>query len=184
MDNEFEEAPTAPEKSVRFAGFGIRVGASLLDSLVLVPLIGLDYLNMLQLKNLPLALSLALISALYKPLMEYFYGATVGKMIVKIKVVNYQLGAISLEQALIRYLPWAMSVVVNFLATAALFEAEGFAEARDFVTYGELAAASPYDKWIQFSIWVMPISAFGILFNNYQQAVHDQLARTYCIYRD
>ena len=183
LDHEPEESGQANEtESVRHAGFGIRVGASLLDSLVFLPLIGLDYYNVLQLKNLQLALVLTMISALYKPLMEYHFGATVGKMLVRIKVVDYRLQAISLQQALLRYLPWMFSVVVNVLATIAVFQAEGFQEIQDFWAYAEFPGAAAYDKWIQFTIWIVPVSAFGILFNPYRQAVHDQVARTFCIH--
>jgi uncharacterized RDD family membrane protein YckC len=181
LDNEAREEPVNLE-TVRFAGFGIRVGASIIDSLVLIPLMGINYYNIIDLKNLMLAILLALLSAAYKPLMEYYYGATVGKMAVKIKVVDYQLRAISLEQALIRYSPWVLSVAINLLATIYIFQLEDFAEIQDFLSYGELANATPYQKWIQFSIWIAPISAFGMLFNPFQQAVHDQLAKTYCVY--
>jgi uncharacterized RDD family membrane protein YckC len=114
--------------------------------------------------------------------MEFYYGATVGKMAVRIKVVDYQLQAISLDQALIRYSPWVLSVGINLLATIHLFQTEGFDEIRNLLAYGELASNTPFQKWIQFSIWIAPISAFGMLFNPFKQAVHDQLAKTYCIY--
>ncbi|PHN06733.1 RDD family protein [Flavilitoribacter nigricans] len=181
LDNDPGERPANLE-SVRFAGLWIRVGASLIDSLVLIPLMGLNYYNIIEIKSLPLALLLALLSAAYKPFMEYYYSATVGKMAVKIKVVDYQLQPISLDQSLIRYLPWALSVVINLLATMYIFQLEGFEEVRDFMSYGDLANTTPYQKWIQFSIWIAPISAFGMLFNPFSQAVHDQLAKTYCIY--
>lgn len=181
LDNDSREDPARLE-SVRFAGLGVRIGASLIDSVVMIPLMGLNYYNIIDYKNLQLALILALISAAYKPFMEYYYGATVGKMAFKIKVVDYQLRAITLEQTLIRYSPWLLSVVINLLSTIYLFRLDEFAEVKDFFAYGELGNTSPYQKWIQFSIWIAPISAFGILFNPFRQAVHDQLAKTYCIY--
>lgn len=181
LDNDLEEN-TPDLQTVRFAGFGVRVGASIIDSLVMLPLIGLNYYNILNFKSLSFALLLALVSAAYKPFLEYYYGATVGKMFLKIKVVNEQLQAISPEQALIRYTPWVLSVGINILATIAFFQVPEFSEVSDLLSYGELANTSPYQKWIQFSIWIAPISAFGMLFNAEKQAVHDQLARTYCIY--
>lgn len=181
LDNDLSN--NRPElQNVRFAGLGVRIGASIIDSLVLIPLMGFNYFNIVDWKNLPLAILLALASAAYKPFMEYRYGATVGKMALRIKVVNYELQAITLDQALVRYLPWILSVGVNLLATIAIFQTEAFGEIRDFYSYGELASSTPYQKWIQFAIWIAPISAFGMLFNEYRQAVHDQLAKTYCIY--
>lgn len=181
LDNEPREDQINLE-TVRFAGLGVRIGASLIDSVVMLPLMGLNYYNIIDFKNLSLALLLALLSAAYKPFMEYYYSATVGKMALKIKVVDYQLQPISLEQALIRYLPWVLSIAVNILATIYIFQMDGFENVRDFLSYGDMANTTPYQKWIQFSIWVAPISAFGMLFNPFKQAVHDQLAKTYCIY--
>lgn len=181
LDDNMHESP--PDLSaVRYAGFWVRVGASLLDSVVLLPLVGLNYYNSLNLKSLPIAMLIAIASAVYKPLMEYKYGATVGKMAVKIKVVNYNLQAITLEQTLIRYLPWLLSTLITMMATVAIFQTTGFMEATDVMTYGELVQDSSYMKWMQFAGWIVPISAFGMVFNPYRQAVHDQLAKTFCIY--
>lgn len=181
LDNDLRENPQDLE-SVQFAGFGVRLGASIIDSLVLIPLMGLNYYNIIDFKNLSLALLLALASAAYKPYMEYRYGATVGKMALKIKVVDYHFQQISVEQAIIRYLPWLLSVVINILATIVVFRMPEFAEVNDFFGYGDLANTTAFEKWMQFSIWVAPISAFGMLFNPYKQAVHDQMAKTYCVY--
>ncbi|MBX2874662.1 MAG: RDD family protein [Saprospiraceae bacterium] len=183
LDREETRNDHPDHNQIRYAGFGVRLGASLLDSLALFPLVGLNYYNIFHTKSLSFALLLALLSALYKPLMEFYYGATVGKMLLRIRVVNYQLEPISPEQALIRYAPWVLSVGVNMLATMAIFQMEGFAEISDLIKYSEFAVESPYQKWIQFAIWFIPISAFGMFFNPQKQAVHDQLAKTYCIYR-
>lgn len=181
LDNDLHSSPPELE-SVRYAGFRVRVGASLIDSVVLLPLVGLNYYNSLNTKSLALALLVALGSAVYKPLMEYRYGATVGKMAVKIKVVNYNLQAITLEQTLIRYLPWLLSVVITMMASIAIFQTPGFMEATDVMAYGELVQSTSYMKWMQFASWIVPISAFGMVFSPYRQAVHDQLAKTFCIY--
>jgi uncharacterized RDD family membrane protein YckC len=181
LDDELER-PESGLESVRYAGFGVRVGASLIDSLVLLPLVGLNYYNSLNFKDLSLAVVIAVVGAIYKPYMEYRYGATIGKMAVKVRVVNYELQAISPEQALIRYIPWILSVIISLLATISIFRTEGFAEAHDLMSYSELAQRSNYVQWMQFSSWIVPISAFGMLFNAYRQAVHDQLAKTFCIH--
>ncbi|MCB0633608.1 MAG: hypothetical protein KDD15_27935, partial [Lewinella sp.] len=68
------------------------------------------------------------------------------------------------------------------IATFAIFRMTGFSEARDLMSYGDLVQDTSYMKWMQFSSWIVPISAFGMFFNVYRQAVHDQLAKTFCIY--
>ena len=51
---------------VRYAGFGIRLGAALIDFLVFLPIVGLTFWNTLDLKILSLEIVLALIGLLYK----------------------------------------------------------------------------------------------------------------------
>lgn len=181
LDDDLAERSTE-QAPPRYAGFGSRVGAALVDFLVLAPLVYLNFYNFTTIKSLSLALLLILLTSLYKPVLEYLYGATVGKMVVSIKVVDYQYQPITADQALLRYLPWLIGNVISVFSTTHVFQLEGFEEATDFTTFSLLAATSIYEKWSQFAGWIVIISALGMLFNQYKQAVHDQIARTYCIH--
>jgi hypothetical protein len=70
--------PTAP---VRRAGFWIRVAATMLDVMLLSPVIVLQVYLLKTSDNLLLLAVLVVPPLFYKPLMEWRYGATVGKMI-------------------------------------------------------------------------------------------------------
>lgn len=91
LDENYDDLD-GEERNYRFAGFWIRVGATIVDILVMLPFVGLSFYILLVLKSLPLMIVITVIMAAYKPLMEYQYGATLGKMAVGIKVVNEEGG--------------------------------------------------------------------------------------------
>ena len=58
-----------------------------------------DLLNIVHLKSFMIYFIVALVAILYKPLLEYFFGATVGKYALDIKVSNANLEKITLTQS-------------------------------------------------------------------------------------
>jgi uncharacterized RDD family membrane protein YckC len=102
---------------IRYAGFWIRSGATLLDGFILLFVYGVLFLiwilavglpSILQ-PNLTLSVQLTLqlivivIPATYETLMTGRYGATLGKMACRIKVVKMDGGNVSYARALGRY---------------------------------------------------------------------------------
>lgn len=173
-------------RDYRFAGFWIRVGASLVDMLVLIPFIGLSFYILLVLKSLPLMIANSLIMAAYKPLMEYQYGATLGKMAVGIKVINEDGGLLTPNQAIIRYVPWLVGNIINLLVLVEIFATPGFDEVEGFMEYNMFVAQNPSTLTSLSSVagFLILISAIVLLFNKQKQALHDKWANTYCIYKD
>lgn len=186
LDNEFHEPekPIINQRNIRYAGFWTRLKASFIDFFALLPIVALNYYNLLSLKNLFLEIIILLLSFLYKPLMEFYYSATLGKMAVNIKVVNYDYDKISLEQAFIRYIPWILSNIFSIITTITLFNTPAFYEADEFMELGYAMNQSSTNIYNQLPTVIFVISALVIAFNDKKQALHDILARTYCIYKD
>ena len=88
----------------RPAGFWIRFGAQIIDGLVFIPIVVLTFYNMYRFKSTVLLVAITLPGLVYKPLMESFYGATLGKMSCGIKVIDDNCNKISLTRAYIRFL--------------------------------------------------------------------------------
>ena len=109
-----------------YGGFWARFGAAFIDILVFVPIILFSNYNIISIKSIALLYVLTLISALYKPLMELKYGATLGKMALRLKVVNHNLEPINVDQAFMRYLPWAISIIFQLMAATVMYNAENF----------------------------------------------------------
>ena len=91
FDKWVEFCPSCAEPMpgyARPAGFWIRVGASIIDSLVFIPIAALGFWNTFSLKSTALLVVLSVPGFFYKPLMEAFCGATLGKMSCGIKVTD------------------------------------------------------------------------------------------------
>ena len=76
MENEI---PNGSETNYRYAGFGVRLGAILLDFLVTLPLYGLVVYALAELRSLPFMIVAWLLIMAYKPFLEFLKGATLGK---------------------------------------------------------------------------------------------------------
>ena len=85
-----------------FGSFRDRFLASLIDGLVLLPLVLIEWFNKSSFKILPLMVFTFLVGFLYKLVLEYRYGATVGKMVLKLKVVNKKFQQVNLAGVLLR----------------------------------------------------------------------------------
>ena len=99
--------------------------------------------NQFDMKSIVLLYVLTVLSALYKPLMEWRFGATLGKMAFKIKVVNEELNPISIDQGFGRYIPWGISAVIQLMAATFIFSDPGFNSADTFMEIGLIAQKSP-----------------------------------------
>lgn len=183
LDDDLRET-IIHERPLRYAGLGIRLGAALIDLLVMLPLIGLSIYNVLQIKSLGLGILILLLTAAYKPVMEYCYGATLGKMAVKIVVINQQRGSLTFGQALIRYLPWLVGTIVAAIALVEIFSMPRFDTTTNYLAYSMMVQESRWTVFNQFVSWLPLLSALAILFDKQRQAAHDMLAETYCVYKE
>lgn len=90
-------------ENVKLAKYGTRIGAYLTDMIVLlIVILPLNYYNFTELKSFPLYFIVAIFGILYKPLLEHYFGATVGKYALDLKVTNLNYNKISLKQSFIR----------------------------------------------------------------------------------
>jgi uncharacterized RDD family membrane protein YckC len=84
----------------KIAKFSTRLGAYLTDALVIgLFSIAINYWNIIELKSFTLYFIVAIVGILYKPLLEYYFGATIGKYALDLKVKNENLDKIDLLQS-------------------------------------------------------------------------------------
>lgn len=169
------------ERQQEHIGFWTRVGASLIDMVVYLPVGGINLYNMYSLKSLPLLFLSSLILIVYKPFMEYRYGATLGKMAVKIKVTNKEYGQLSIQQAVIRDIPALLGQVLSLITSLLLFMNEDFLEATSMLEVSALqnTVLSPVPNYA-ISIFYC-ISCVTVAFSASKQALHDMMAGTYVV---
>jgi len=117
----------------QYAKFWDRFGAYILDAII-VGLIsyGINYLNFTTVKSFYVYLPIAIIGILYKPYMESYYQATLGKMALNLKVTDHNFEKIDFEKSLLRSLiimiPALIFIPVQYLAydNPNLMSIEGF----------------------------------------------------------
>lgn len=171
------------ENFSRPAGFWVRFGASIIDSLVFIPVMVLSFWNMYSLKSMPLMISLCAVGMIYKPFMESSYGATLGKMSFGLKVIDDNGNMLTLFRAYVRFLPNLISVLLNLVSSIILFSSPAFQSA---TTLMEMGQAQPRGiiNLFQFLVnLLIVIDCVFVAFTFRKRALHDMLAGSYCVYK-
>lgn len=166
-----------------FAGFWIRVGASFIDTLIFLPFIVFNYYNLSSLKILVLQLLTIAAMTIYKPFMEFKYGATFGKQALNIKVVDEHFKSISLNQALVRYLPWGLTQLVSIIGIFILFNHPSFSETHGFFQVTMLQNSVMPQIYSSAAGLFLLLSCVVVAFSDKKQGIHDIMAKTYCVYK-
>lgn len=168
---------------LRYAGFWIRFVASFLDGLILLPLAIVNIFAITYFKSIPIYVLSILLSAAYKPICEFNFGATLGKMAIDLKVVNEKFQKISLEQAILRAIPFLLSSIIGILMIL-LIDIDTFDENVGFLEFGEIMQNSNYHWLENISNLILLVSCLVVAFDTRKQGLHDKLARTYCVYKN
>ena len=181
------QPPQLPDhipEGTRFGSFTLRAGAALIDLLVLAPLNLLAYHFTVDAPNIYVVMGIAVAEALYKPVLEKVYGRTVGKRLLKLRVVSQaDLGPISWNQTFVRFLPWAVVFYAGVFTTIRQFQDPNFG---NFATYQEYFTYFRNSVLGQSSVLAflnnVPIfSAIFIIGDALGRALHDRWAGTYVV---
>ena len=127
MDDTILDQPVVEQqKSITtYGGFWQRVGAAFLDWVVMVPVsLGIRYLNVSPWSPV-ISVVLNLIPVIYKPLMEYRYGATLGKMVLKLRVRNLEMEDPSLGAIFRRNVFYLIPQVLSLWSTLVRYFGRG-----------------------------------------------------------
>jgi len=169
-----------------YANFWERFGAYILDALIIgLPSYALNYLNFETLRSFYVYIPIALAGMLYKPYMESTYQATLGKMIVDLKVTDQNFEKINFEQSLLRsaifMLPVLLYIPVQYVAydNPTLMEIEGFWDFSQAlaVTYPLMSVFNCFFSLI----FLADLIALLADDSKRQRSLKDRLAKTYVI---
>ena len=174
----------AVEGYSRPAGFWIRVGASIIDSLIFIPLVILSFWNIFSLKSTAVLVLITLPGLIYKPIMESFFGATLGKMSCKIKVIGDDGNKLSLLNAYIRFFPFLLSAGVGLVSQLILFSSPQFQSVTSLMELGEAQQGSFLDV-VRYPVNVLVlIDCVFVAFTFRKRALHDMMAESFCVYKE
>jgi len=184
MENNILDQDQVVEEQIQmqYAGFWERVGASLIDFFVMVPVMVLSYINLMNIKSLPLAIGLSFVYIAYKIFMEGTYGATLGKRAMKIKIVTDQNVQINMNHAVIRATFYLINTAVGVIGSVIMFNALGFSDVSKFMEVGTFQNQNGTGFELPTTALLL-ISVLFVAFDKHKQALHDKLAKCYCVIR-
>lgn len=169
---------------VKYANFWIRLAAAIIDIVILTPVAMLDAYNLLDIRSSSLIILLIVLRAVYQPIMELFFGATLGKMIMKIKVTDETYNPISLNQALLRWLAYFPYYFLLILSNLDILKQLGeiqLASLQELLDW-KIANIQPTELEEYSQILMFVVAAFVILDNNTKRGLHDRIAKTFVIH--
>jgi uncharacterized RDD family membrane protein YckC len=176
---------TIDPNTVVYGGFWVRLGAMFIDGLVLAPVsVGLMYYNATSSKNALLLAAITLLSLAYKPVMEYIYGATLGKMALKLRVVDAQFEKAGLQEILLRNIFHIVPSLVTLAFTISIYLNPEFEDVNGFMEYSQYTGQFKSLQIINFvSGLITIIDAIVLVSDSRKRSLHDKIAQTYVIER-
>jgi uncharacterized RDD family membrane protein YckC len=182
---------TNPEKNlldvemprISYGTFWPRAAAVFIDGLVVSPLIlPLTYYNMIQWKNPALYVLVSLLGITYKPFCEFMYGATIGKKVLKLKVVSVQYGKATLAEVLGRNIFNLTTGLISIFLTLSVFTLPGFEDVHGFMEYSTFISQQQTLNWFgRFSGIHYVIDSIFLWTDSQKRTLHDRIGRTYVI---
>jgi len=166
----------------RPAGFWIRVGATLIDSLVFLPLAGAAFFNLIVVKSLVLHVVINIPGLLYKPLMEHYFGATLGKMACRIRVLDDCGRNLTVLAAYVRFLPFLFHSLISIIGTVFLFSHPEFQFTSSLAQMNELQVRNPLKLTETLVSFFCIFECILAGFTYRKRALHDMMAGSFCVY--
>jgi uncharacterized RDD family membrane protein YckC len=183
MDTNPENLLDVEIPQITYGTFWPRVGAVFIDGLIISPFIlPFTFYNMTHWKNPALYVLVSLIGLAYKPFCEFMYGYTIGKKVLKLKVVNLQYGKASLAEVLGRNIFNLTTGLVSLFLTLSVFALPGFEEVHSFMEYSTFVSQQQTLNWFgRLSSSHYLIDAIFLWTDNKKRTLHDRIGRTYVI---
>ncbi len=188
MNNNLLDDNFAGDNKIKYrgyAGFWGRVGAKVIDSIVFIPVSVLFNFIIFRMDMLFGQVTLNILGLLYQPLMEWKYGATLGKMAVGLRVTNDNFGQITLEQSFIRSVFYVSNYIYTIILNVSLVYMDKIRTVSgisDMLVNGDFFEKYGMFAYLSMIIaFVILISCLFVAFDERKQALHDKIARTFCV---
>ena len=165
-----------------YATFWERLLALLIDGLIIgVITFPINYFNETIFKSFSLFVIFALVGMIYKPFLEFKYGATLGKMVMKISIVTTSFEPINLTQAILRNAFVLASNIYGIVLTLIIFSSPNFANVTTFTEYNALSVSFTSHWAIGGYSLLTLIDVICLLADNQKRSLHDRIGQTLVI---
>lgn len=180
--NTNDNQSSSENDPLKYARFSVRSLAVIIDAALFLPLVFLSTYNQLSIKSFTLELFISVILMLYKPLMEWKYQATLGKMAMKIKVIAEVGGAMTLPQSFVRSLIFIGVFVISALIDYNVFSHPDFQDVTTVEQMIEFPAYLSYRSAHDSLRFIILMSVSFMIFDQRHQGVHDKMGRTLVVH--
>ncbi|ARN77027.1 hypothetical protein BST97_02875 [Nonlabens spongiae] len=169
-----------------FGKFWDRLGAYLLDAIIIgVPSFLLNYLNFVTIKSFIIYLILLALGIAYKPFMESKYQATLGKMVLNLKVTDYDLKPISYEKSFLRSLIYILPSLAVIPLQYIGFTDPEFKNIESYFTFSQsLGTAFPIMMILNFVFSLIILIDVIVLLTDeaaQNRSLKDRMAKTFVL---
>lgn len=176
--NDFEQ----PQYS--YVGFGPRLGALIIDAIILWAVNMLIGFPLNELNNsLVVLIVTAAIPLFYNLFLEYKYGATLGKMLLKIKIVNYELQPPGINNIILRNIIYIAVQFISFGTELTTYLKSQSSDSFEFTGFDSFFTPAIIISLI-FSggVFVIYVVELVFLLNDPKcRALHDRIGKTYVV---
>lgn len=172
-----------------YSRFWDRVGAALIDFLIMLPVVGIDYLfgSESRFFQLYMLVPVQVLTVFLQIYMVVKYGGTPGKLLVGLRIAKLDGAPVTVKEAVLRYsVVWVMGLAI---VAVTIMAAMGMSDA-DYssLSYMERSVAisqrAPLIGWISglMQVWIWG-NIITVLANTKRRALHDFIAGTVVLRR-
>jgi uncharacterized RDD family membrane protein YckC len=181
IDQSFPETSSR----VRYGGFWLRFLALIIDGIVLAPItFGLMFANIVSFKSAAVFVLVTLVGVVYKPFMEYQYGATLGKMALSLKVVNTDLSKPDLKSAILRNIIYFTPTLIGLIFTLPIFFDGRMDEVDGYMEYSTMLSQVIAVQVINVLGGIITIiDGIVLASDSAKRSIHDRIGDTFVIER-
>ena len=193
MTDEMLDDLITHDKEYKYVGFWGRFGAAFIDGLILtVPT--LSYFLLYFSANLVfVSIPLLLLAFIYKPFLEYKYGATWAKMAIDAKVVTTDDEPISLSQSVRRFLlPWGLQRLLGIISVVIVYfildkQTDLYGQIiipeKSLTNFNSIYATALSPLFSVLASLIMLVFGLSIAFDKEKRGLHDKIAGTMVVYK-
>jgi uncharacterized RDD family membrane protein YckC len=166
----------------RPAGFWIRVVASFIDLFVFLPLLAISVANLVFFRSTLILVVIVIPGLLYKPLMEAYYGATLGKMVLGLRVMDADGRNLTVSAAYVRAVPFLISTGLSLVGGVIQFSSPEFQSVKDLSQLIEASQGNPLSCVESLANLFVLVDCLVAGFSYRKRAIHDMMAGSFCVY--
>jgi uncharacterized RDD family membrane protein YckC len=173
-----------PKRQVRYAGFWPRFGASVIDMILLIPIVFIiAYFSLTSFGTPWLYIVISILAQAYRPVMETVYGGTLGKLALDLRIVNVNHKKAGLSVILIRNAPYLIPSLISVIVTSFALLQSGVEQVNSIFDMRNLTESSTLLNSLNALMYLFLVVDIIVFFaDRYQRAWHDKIAGTFVIH--